>query len=471
LELKKERTSFFQRSNIDRKFEILDRIVKIGRSADISDLVPLAEHKHKMLREKTVETIEVLLQKMKTKNHTYNSLRYCNITSKNLDTYQNIYKKKHLTQLLIIASMNKSGYVREKAIRKFNRYRNPEVIPYLLFRLGDWVKQVRETAKTALDDFLNIEYFDEFIEQLSTIEWLLKVKRVNLEIEHKKILDFLTIENIDHLLQVFPKQQEKNRLILTKYILKREKVDTRIIQTLLKDKNFLIRKLVADNLEKLYSHDLKEALLKDKNNKVRLNTLYNLIKLNKITTEEWKPFLIDKSFWVRDLARFELKGENIDFIAFYRKHIEQESFLNIAILGLGEVEQTKDIAFLQQYLYHENDFVRQSAAMSILKMEEYAIDNYLIQKLASDDNRVKKIAIKHFSKYPDNETLDKIRNIYDQGNSNAKISVLKLFSKIRSNRVYPDLLKGVEEENFDVKEIASKYLNSWNRNSSYKVFD
>ena len=430
LELKKENAFFFQKLNLNRKFEILDRINEIGTRADIIHLIPLAEHKNKRLREKTVKTIEVLFNKIKTKNDIYNSLRYCHILFKNLDTYQGIYKKKHLTPLLIIASMNKNGFVRERAIKGFNKHQNPKVIRYLLFRLGDWVEQVRKTAKTTLDDFLKLEYFEEFIEQLSTIEWLLKVNRVNLEVEYKKVLDFLTIDNLDYLLQVFPKQKEKNRFLLARYILKEENIESQIIQVLLKDKNFLVRKLVAKNIEKLYTKDLKEALLKDKHNKVRLYTLYSLLKLNKLTSEEWKPFLLDKSFWIRDLARFELRTENIDFVLFYKEYIAQNEFLNIAILGLGEVETTKEVEHLKEYLYHKNESVRQSAAISIIKMDEYAIDDYLIQKLSSDDKPVKKIAINHLSLHPDNEMLDKIRAIYDEAKPITKISILQLLTDL-----------------------------------------
>ena len=65
------------------------------------------------------------------------------------------YNTKHLTPLLIIASMNKNGFIREQAIKRFNKYQNPKAIQYVLFRLGDWVKPVRETAKITLDSFYN----------------------------------------------------------------------------------------------------------------------------------------------------------------------------------------------------------------------------------------------------------------------------------------------------------------------------
>ena len=471
LELKKEKTSFFQRSNIDRKLKVLNEISKIGTAEDIRDLLPFVVHENRFFREKTVDTIEILLNKIKSKNDTYHQLRYCSISLKDLDTYQSFYNTKHLTPLLIIASMNKNGFIREQAIKRFNKYQNPKAIQYILFRLGDWVKPVRETAKITLDCFLTLEYFEEFIDQLSIIKWLLKVKRTNLEIEHKKVLDFLTVDHLDCFLKIFPKQKEKNRLILAKHILKREKVEYKVIQVFIKDKNFLIRKLVAENIEKFYTKELKETLFKDKTDRVRLHTLYPLLKMNKITTNEWRSFLIDKSFWIRDLARFELRHENIDFIAFYKKQIAQEAYLNIAILGLGEVEKTTDVESLKEYLHHKNKLVRQSAAISILKMDEYAIDDYLIQKLNSDDECLKKIAINHLSKHPDNETLDKIRAIYDKSKPVNKISILKLFSKISSNRIYPDLLKGLEEENEGVREIASKYLMHWNRQNSNRVFD
>lgn len=470
-ELKKAPTSFFwKKENLSQKIKILDRISDIGTAENIVHLVSLTQHKNKRLREKTVETIAILLKKTTRRSRIYSSLRYCDILAKDLDIYQKIYKEKHLIPLFIIASMNRNGFVRARAIQAFGKYPNPQLIKYLLFRLADWVGQNRTSARITLDQFLRREYFEVLLEQLPIVEWLLKVKRVNLRSGYEKVLNFLTVENVDYLCSVFPKQKEKHRLILARYILKGENIDARIIPILLKDKNFSIRRLIAENLSKIDVPALKEHLLNDKHNKVRLHALYSLLKMNKITKEEWISFLVDKSFWIRDLARFELKNENIDFALFYKKQIEEENNLPITILGLGEIEKIKEVAFLKKYLYHKNGLVRQSAAISIIKMDEYGIDDYLIEKLNSNDAQVKKIAINHLSRHPDNETLTQIRATYDKAEPINKIPILKLFSRVSGKRVYPDLLKGTQETDETVKEFAAKYLMYWKRNS-YTIFE
>ena len=46
--------------------------------------------------------------------------------------------------ILILCSMHSDGYVRQESIQKLAQYKDS--LPFLLMRLNDWVKQVRESA-------------------------------------------------------------------------------------------------------------------------------------------------------------------------------------------------------------------------------------------------------------------------------------------------------------------------------------
>jgi hypothetical protein len=94
-------------------------------------------------------------------------------------------------QLLGIASLNGNGYVREKAVRELSRLKNTDGLRFILLRLGDWVVEVRKAATAGVLSFLESRYIDNWLKQLTAIDWLLKVERVDLREIHNQIIQFI----------------------------------------------------------------------------------------------------------------------------------------------------------------------------------------------------------------------------------------------------------------------------------------
>jgi HEAT repeat protein len=74
--------------------------------------------------------------------------------------------------LLGLISFHPSGFVREAALRKLARCEGGSEIPFLLIRLNDWVKEVRDAALVALKPKLVDQYADRFAAHLDLLQRL-----------------------------------------------------------------------------------------------------------------------------------------------------------------------------------------------------------------------------------------------------------------------------------------------------------
>ncbi len=81
----------------------------------------------------------------------------------------------------------------EKAVLKLGELQTENVLPFIIFRLADWVPYVRNTAKQELSNFIKLENHQELINNLSLFNWLQKVERTDLSKTYKEVIEFLVI--------------------------------------------------------------------------------------------------------------------------------------------------------------------------------------------------------------------------------------------------------------------------------------
>lgn len=79
----------------------------------------------------------------------------------------------YLSSLLILASVENNGYIREKAVREWATHLDPIAVRFLVDRLSDWVPQVRRAAWDSLQQYMKPEYFSCFLKRFYWIDRLL----------------------------------------------------------------------------------------------------------------------------------------------------------------------------------------------------------------------------------------------------------------------------------------------------------
>lgn len=259
--------------------------------------------------------------------------------------------------ILILCSMHSDGYVRQESIQKLIQYKNS--LPFLLMRLNDWVKQVRESAFITAMERISKGNTEELLFALPVFEKLdhsyRKDKEAYLEISnvfHKKLkkalqrLDFSEIESYD--------QMVKNaycRLINQYNIYSKQQ----LCQLLNQIKGSYESRMIVHALVKHYGMNEQEfqKYIKCKNNIIRRYVIEQWTAKNGLW-EGAEKYLMDPSKSVRSNIQFLLgKHTNFDITQYYILHLKSEK-KKIAIAGLGETSGKEVIGEILPFLEEED---------------------------------------------------------------------------------------------------------------------
>lgn len=345
---------FFQKENFAEKMECLDTIQKVGTPTTIYSLISFLKSDNSLIQEKSAETILHLFAKLKSQNDYADSLKHLSIDKSDLDLYRVNFDEKTYLQLLGIASLNSSGYLREKAVTEIARLKNSDGLKFLLFRLSDWVLPVRKAASEAINSFLEIAFIDQLLKELSTIDWLLNVKRVDLAETHSRIIQFvLNQEFSEEFHNKINRLDDKTRLRYFRNFFNHKKPSKEQIKSIAKDKNFLIRLEILKHLptfDTTFQEELIGDFLQDQSARIRVNAVYATKPYNPAFDKKIDFLLSDESASVRELCRHLLKPKNIDFAEIYRERIKKEEFLSGSLIGLSEVGTIEDLPVFERYI-------------------------------------------------------------------------------------------------------------------------
>ncbi|MFK7950703.1 MAG: hypothetical protein AB8G11_24165 [Saprospiraceae bacterium] len=447
---------FGRRKSVDNKLLALKTLAEIGSPSLIESLFRYL--KPASLRLETLQTIKVLFKKLKGKKDLYNSLKYCRISKQDIAYYKQFFDYHDFMFLMQIASLNHNGYIREIAIRYLGKSKNSMVLPFLIFRLGDWVVNVRNAAKEELQQFIQPKFHLELTHHLSLFQWLQKVQRTDLSSIYEQIIHFLIVEHRQTTLQFFKNIPEKERRILAQEFDKNLPLSSEL-QLFIDDKHFLIRLLAVKHFDKL-SASQQEKLLNDTFGRIRYAALDCCVNHDNFHTLLIK-YLADKSENVRYLSRYYLKESKIDFQQFYIDNLKNGNQLIGSLLGLLDIEAKNCEIHINPFLEHEKVSIAKTAFYVFTKLNPDGIYDFAKANLFSKHTGIRNIAIDYFTVNRTKEVLQMAHNQYDKANYGIKLSILKLFSRIGGFDVLPYLLMGTVNHNDNIRYQSIRYLQRW----------
>jgi hypothetical protein len=300
----------------------------------------------------------------------YESFRYLKIQKDDIKKFSKFSEEVEIT-LLCIASLNGNGYSREEALIKLFESKSQRSIPFILFRLADWVKPIREKAEELFRALLVKENTIYFIQNHKLISWLLKVERSDLSDLHNEIIGLITSEYLNK--DEVKKLNEGERFFYYKWLVRKDKLNDQIISEMLNEKYFLIKILVIKNFSMISNRtEVLSKLLSDRSQKVRQGAI-NLIQENEIS--EFKNILekliFDKSGSVRSKARHLLNiTDKRDFPKLYKESIENNRYLIGSLLGLSETSNIADLELIKKHLNSERTKVKNAALLAIYNLDQ-----------------------------------------------------------------------------------------------------
>jgi len=456
---------FFQKDNIAEKLQCLDTIQNIGRPITIYSVVGLLKSNNSLIQEKAAETILHLFGKLRSQNEYIEALKHLDIEKGDLDFYRADFEEKTYVQLLGIASLNSSGYVREKAVNELIRLKNPEGIKYILIRLSDWVAPVRKAAEEGIMSFLEIAYIDELLKLLPFIDWLLDVKRTDLTEIHNRIVRFIVSQEFSNdFVNKIKSLEDKIRFRFYRNFFKQINPNEGQINKIATDSNFLIRLEVLNHLSVFDAGFQKELItnfLQDKSTKIKVKALYASKPYDPYFDDIINHLLSDESASVRELSRFLLRIKVVDFIKLYRERISRNQFLPGSLIGLSEVGTIEDLPIFEKYIISSKSKIVVGCLAAVNKLDPEKATGYSLELLVNPVKKVRNKAIEILAKNSDSAVLKKAREIYGASDFEIKKTILKLYNKIGGWNIVADLLIALADENDNIQNLGWQLLEKW----------
>ncbi|MCT4595430.1 MAG: hypothetical protein N4A57_14355 [Anaeromicrobium sp.] len=305
--------------------------------------------------------------------------------------------------ILAILTLHPDGHVREDSLRKLLEFEHGFKIKFVMIRVNDWVKPIRDFAKKELIKYIKDEYIKDIIECILIIERMNNWGRDDfLDIVFKLEELIINERNYKLLLDMYENSEERLvRRKLFKYLLEINRTIDLIINIGLKSKDIVILRDTIEKIHEVINEDNEEliykALKKNKNLVCKIAAINILEKMNVPDFHKVLiPFMYNKSYILRHYARYKLKEKGItNFREMYLDEIDKENYnLNGIIFGIKETGNKGDINYILKYLEHEKVNIRKTALSTIYKLNykegiEYAIDK-LVSDNISESNNAKK---------------------------------------------------------------------------------
>lgn len=463
--LNKKKGWFLNRSDTQERLDALDRIAAIGGVGVIPFLIPYLKDEKIILA--VSKAISALFSRITAKNSLYSSMSQSDISVSDLNLFQKKLEPDQYLDLVLIASMNRNGYVREAALTKLGESISAKAIPFVTYRFADWVPEVRQEAFKTFQKLVSNLDIDALVNSLEIFDWLRKVERVDLSSEYASILDHIRVKNRKTVLAKYRSYHAKNRFLLAKHLSETDHLDRSELELFLNDRNFQIRALAVDHIDLLTKSDVRK-LLSDRSSYIRLRTLYGLKDRDEFPSLI-REHLADPAASIRYLARFSLRDESIDLAKFYHDALDRQRSVIGALAGLAEVDAKEYSEGVGKFLTDPRPGVRKAAFLALTRLNEHLAYDFAMSNLDSSFVSLRKLAMRFLEKRPTSKVLMRAREVYATGDVTLKKQILSMFDHIGGWKIIPDIILGTIDEEPDIRELSKEYLSLW-RSRSARIF-
>lgn len=315
------------------------------------------------------------------------------------------------TNCLGIFSFDRSGYVRETAVRRLAESTDARAIPFLLIRLNDWAEPVRAVALGAIADRVRPEFAWVFLRHLGLLIKLLKLKRW----DHGEVIRqvsclLVTGPTKQAFLELTDSPERAVRRSIFTFIaggVPREELGGPLLHCM-KSGDEVIRAMATRLGRKVLEQPglgmLLDSAVEDSFEGVRREGIFGLAERSgEIPKERLRPFLFDSSSGVRSTARFYLqKAGETDVLQQYVRLLgsADSKELKIAITGVAAIGGRSEIHLLTPFAKHPLPAIRRTALRGMSKLAEEEAFDFLWAALADPEPAVRRQAFKLLGESP-----------------------------------------------------------------------
>jgi len=419
------------------------------------------------------KTVSMLMRKVKRKQwtqlyQTFYSLRISRLEIALWATYP----ADIAVELLGIASLNCSGYVREAAVKRLRALSHPRALPYLMLRLADWVVQVRKLAEEFVIGYIDKVRVKELIAYSYLIGWMEKVERVDLSPIYQAIMELLgAAVHREVLLESLEDAEPEVRLFC--YIVLKEELEghPEIIDRGLKDRELKIRwwmkQAIVDSKD-LAIRSKVVCLLYNPAPRIRTSAIMSIPEhLEVEVADRIEDMLFDDSASVRSTARFYLERKGYtDFDQRYRQQLKREKMVRPgAIMGLAETGGIEDFGIIKAYVRHQLVKIRVAALTGMERLNSVAVVGLAMVALDDESAKVRRAGGKVLQRHLNRSVIDALREKLATSSLVTKRTVFAVLIQQSGWGLLSDiLLAAMQEEKKlqeDIRGAFDKWRNHW----------
>jgi hypothetical protein len=304
--------------------------------------------------------------------------------------------------VLIFASFNPNGFIREKAVRMLSEYDGS--LPYIILRQNDWVLQVRQAASAAFDKRMGNLSRGELLDALPFAEKLNRSSRGSHGEYTQRFFDKLSDpKHSEDLVKGLRSHNVRTRRICISALFEasRPDIDAAVDQLKHEPEPFL-RAILFERMRDT-GRDMTVAAHIMLVDKFARNRALALQYLNDKQTEDIYDIsvkaLFDANAHIRAFARGIVKqhAPDFDFRAVYLENIKQ--FGAPAILGAGETGQASDAESIEAYVNDNRPAAARAALISLMRLDAKKYETLVTEKLTAGGVGIVKTAQKLIIKY------------------------------------------------------------------------
>ncbi len=301
-----------------------------------------------------------------------------------------------------VASLHRSGYVRERAARLLLASTDAVAVTFLLLRANDWVEEVRAVAQDAIQRRIAAGDVQPFVANLDLVFRLSDVRRNDLRALVDAIRGAIASPSARDALRAGCQSHSRSvRRRCIAIAMEARTFDLRpMIHEGLQDPDAVVRGVVAKAVGAAFEgtelRDVLDRMLDNRSPRVRYSALEILwARFGTESRATQERLLFDPHPHVRGTARWFLKSvPDFSISAFYRGALAglPPRTLAGAIEGLGEVGTAEDATRVAPFLRHERPRVRTAAVRALGNVGAAHYREAVIAALSDPSPRVSRAA-------------------------------------------------------------------------------
>ena len=377
-----------------------------------------------------------------------------------------------------LATCHWNGYVRGEAVKELGRMKAGMELPFLLMRVNDWVRPVRELARRLLRERVRLEYGAHFLRWLPLVVRLRRVHRWDQSELIEAIDEMISLpEAVLFLVPGCESDDSAVRQFCFEQLYDRHGGDKEtLINKVLADAEPMIRRMGTRFLESASEGprliEWLEQSSRDRSPRIRAEA-------QRIYFERFpdraagllQGALLDVNARVREQAQFfaEKQGSR-SLRAFYLETLSRGDSNEVcaAIAGLGEKGSRTDAVLVSQYLRGDQSRIRAAALRSLAKLDfEHHVDDF-VKALKDESRSVAREARAVLARKPNSAGGERLWRVFQEHiGSRGKRDVLFLLARLTRWESLGYLLQALGDGDDEVSALSGRYLRRldqrWNR--------